>query len=118
MVTIKNIIVHEVKKDDGESDFKLDPREEENPIDEHAEKLVKELTSLFRKTGLSTGKFVTPETEDDPKPHFVTVLENHFDGSSFDDFIAFSKAETETLGSVLTFQHKCMNVRTDPKISL
>jgi len=95
VISSKNIIVHEVKKNNTESEFKLHPRDSENPIDNHSKKLVKELTDLFRKTGMSTGSFITPETEDDPKPHFVKVLENHFDGSSFDDFVAFSKAATK-----------------------
>lgn len=120
MTSIRNIIVHEVLKDEGALQFKLFPREIENDHNDHAQNLIDQLTGLFRKTGLSTGKFVTPETEDHPKPHFVKVLENHFNATSFDDFVVFSKAATDhfiyelnrsssSIGGYLWFNHYVHN---------
>lgn len=89
---IKNIIVHEVQKDDGQNEAQLILREVENPINSHAKFLTDELSRLFQKTGLSSGRFKQSNNEDDPKPHFVALLEKYFDQTSFGSFISFSKA--------------------------
>jgi len=111
-MTIQNIIVHEVQKNQDVHD-----RKQENPIDGHAENLSSELSALFRKTGLNTGQFEAPEKDDDPVPHFVTLLNNHWSDGKFDDFVAFSVSASEefkrklddasasALGGYLLFNH-------------
>tara|TARA_B100000700_G_scaffold161345_1_gene178666 strand:- start:29919 stop:30950 length:1032 start_codon:yes stop_codon:yes gene_type:complete len=89
---IENIIVHEVRKEEGQSVATIHPRGEENSVDEHARKLSTQLSGLFRKTGLLTGRFLVPEGPDDPQPHFVDLLENHFVSGSFNNFVSFSEA--------------------------
>lgn len=91
-MSIENIIVHEVRKEEESSVAEILPRDKENAIDAHAQDLNDQLTKLFRKTGLNTGRFTVPETEDDPKPHFVTLLETYFSINEFSDFVAFSQA--------------------------
>lgn len=89
---IKNIIIHEVKKE-GKEKAIVTPRESENAVDEHAETLNSQLTGLFKKTGLSTGGFTEPENDDDPLPHFLVLLDRYFSGSGeFSDFVAFTQA--------------------------
>ena len=87
---IENIIIHEIQKEEDQSVAEIFSRNEENEINDHAEDLSDQLSKLFRKTGLNTGKFTIPEDDDDPKPHFVTLLESYFDGEEFSDFVAFS----------------------------
>jgi len=91
-MSIENIIVHEVRKEEDQSVATIYPRNEENIVDEHAQTLSTQLSGLFRKTGLLTGRFETPENPDDPKPHFVTLLESHFDEGNFENFVTFSDA--------------------------
>lgn len=91
-MSIENIIVHEVRKEEENSVADIFTRDEENAIDAHAQDLNDQLTQLFRKTGLNTGRFSIPEADDDPKPHFVTLLETYFNINEFSDFIEFSKA--------------------------
>ena len=90
---IKNIIIHEVRKEEHKAS-EIFTREKENKIDDHAEKLSSELSKLFRKTGLNTGRFITPEKKDDPKPQFVILLEKYFNKHSFEDFVSFSQSAT------------------------
>lgn len=117
---IRNIIVHEVRKEEEHAQADIELREEENPVDEHAQRLVTQLSELFRKTGLSTGGFTAPEHNDDPRPHFVGLLENYFDGHSFSNFVAFAKAAARDLkrkidgsgsskGGYLWFNHYVYN---------
>ncbi|MCJ8351945.1 nucleoid-associated protein [Moritella sp.] len=89
---IENIIVHEVRKEEDQSVATIFARDEENIVDAHAQTLSTQLSGLFRKTGLLTGRFETPKKPDDPQPHFVTLLETHFDEDSFENFVAFSDA--------------------------
>lgn len=90
-MTIQNLIVHEVQKEESsESEIKF--REDENAINNHAESLNSQLANLFKKTGLNTGQFSQPEDEDEPSPHFLTLVSKHYSENSFPDFIAFSQA--------------------------
>ena len=91
-MSIENIIIHEIQKEEEHSGAEILFRSEENEINAHAEDLSSQLSKLFRKTGLNTGKFTIPENDDDSKPHFVTLLESYFDGENFSDFVAFSTA--------------------------
>lgn len=91
---IKNIIVHEVLKDKAGKDSVINPREHENTIDLHAQDLSQQLSSLFRKTGLSSGNFSEPEDDDDPRPTFLTLLEKYYINDKFTDFVSFSKSST------------------------
>ncbi|MCC4790463.1 nucleoid-associated protein [Vibrio splendidus] len=91
-MNIENIIVHEIQKEDEQSVATLDLRTNENTIDEHALTLSSQLTALFKKTGLNTGQFSQPENEDDPLPHFVTLLNTYYIADAFSDFVAFTQA--------------------------
>jgi nucleoid-associated protein len=91
-MNIRNIIVHEVRKEDGDEKAEILPRHEENEINEHANTLSTELSQLFRKTGLNTGGFLELESEDDPLPHFVGLLTNYFNGEAFSEFANFSNS--------------------------
>jgi len=104
-MAIQNIIVHEVHNDEEQDEAQLNTRDNENPINEHAEKLSTELSKLFRKTGLSTGEFTIPEHEDDQPPHFVTLLERYFDNNHFLDFVTFSKSATRYFKEKLDDEH-------------
>lgn len=100
-MSIQNIIVHEVRKEDGDEKAKIVLRIEENEINEHANILSTELSQLFRKTGLNTGGFIEPESKDDPLPHFVQLLTNYFTGEAFPEFVNFSNAATKEFKSKL-----------------
>ena len=93
-MSIENIIVHEVRKEEEQVNTVLHTRDEENEVDTHAEQLTSELSNLFRKTGLNTGQFSRPESENDPEAHFVTILRENFIDQSFSGFVEFTKAAT------------------------
>ncbi len=95
-MSIENIIVHEVIKDnEPKSKARLVDRQDENPINTHAELLVNQVTGLFRKTGMLTGEFAISNDPKMPLPDFVKLLENYLGDSGFDDFVLFSKAATK-----------------------
>jgi len=116
MMEILNIIVHEVKKytskeiTDTSNDKKeasqdkvtYDFRPNENDIDEFSVMLSEELTKLFSKTGLSTGKFNEPKDDDEKKPQFVTLVEKYYKNKIFENFIQFSKSATREFGNQLS----------------
>lgn len=91
---IKNIIVHEVLKDKAGKNSVINPRENENQIDEHAKKLSSQLSALFKKTGLSSGSFSDAKEVDDPRPTFLTLLEKYYIENKFTDFVTFSQSAT------------------------
>ncbi|MCA6061817.1 nucleoid-associated protein [Thalassolituus sp. ST750PaO-4] len=112
---IKNIIVHEVYKDEKTNKAVVRDRKSENTIDAHAEELSSQLASLFKKTGLNTGGFSSTEDENEP-PHFQTLLTRFYLGGEFKDFLTFSTAATKyfarkwdasssTKGGYLLFNH-------------
>lgn len=117
---ILNIIVHEVREKakgfDGKPVVELKCRDEENVIDQHAEQLSSQLSSLFRKTGLNTGGFTGQEVDTDSEPHFVVLLRRFFNGGVFTDFVKFSsaaakhfkkelEASSSSKGGYLLFNH-------------
>lgn len=114
---IKNIIVHEVRKDGADKVSEVHPRKTENAIDSHAEDLGKQLSALFQRTGLNTGQFTVLEREDDPKPHFVSLLDRYYKNNSFgDNFVDFTiaasrefkkklDASSSSKGGYLLFNH-------------
>lgn len=114
-MSIVNLIVHEVQKNEGESKALLIARPDENPIDDEAEQLAAKVTHLFNRSGMNTGQFSNPEgCEDGSK--LPALLHKHFSGESFDDFAAFSKAcaaeyvrflepVSEAEGGLLWFNH-------------
>lgn len=91
---IQNIIVHEVVKDEAGKDAIINPREDENAIDQHAKKLSSQLSALFKKTGLSSGSFSEENEDDDPRPTFLMLLEKYYIDNEFTDFVTFSKSAT------------------------
>lgn len=56
-MNLKNVIVHEIIKEPGETNAEHNLRENENPVNELSNSLVESLASLFGKTGLSFGEF-------------------------------------------------------------
>ncbi len=93
-MAIKNIIMHETRKNEGDKNTVILYRDAENDIDDHANFLSSELSKLFNKTGLSTGNFISPNN-DDPETHFVTLLEKYFTNNEFSDFVTFSTSSTD-----------------------
>lgn len=96
-MSIQNIIFHEVRKSEKESEATIFERKTENVINDHAQELGGQLSSLFRKTGLYTGQFTVSKSETDQKPHLVTLLEKFYDSKKevFTDFVVFSHAASE-----------------------
>ncbi|TDO99775.1 nucleoid-associated protein [Marinomonas balearica] len=114
-MSIVNLIVHEVQKPVNESKAMLVARPNENPIDDDALSLAAQVTNLFNRSGMNTGRFSNEEGSDEGAK-LPALLHRHFDGSSFDDFSAFTKAVAtdfvrhiesveETEGGLLWFNH-------------
>ena len=91
---ILNAIVHEVKKEEDSAAVEVIFRHDENEIDSHAIDLSKQLTGLFKKTGLNSGGFIQPE-EDEQPPQFVNLLNIYLDQLSFTDFVKFTQSATK-----------------------
>lgn len=99
---IQNIILHEVRKDTTDKLAHVHTRPDENPADEKAHQLTKELSNLFQTSGLNSGGFDTKDDVDHPTPHFVKLLTHYFDSKSFSDYVAFTIAATQHFGRVLS----------------
>ncbi|UHD14598.1 nucleoid-associated protein [Thiocapsa bogorovii] len=95
---IQNIIIHEVSKE-PQGAAALTLRNEENPINEHAERVSSKLAGLF--TGVNIGGFRQPEEPGLPLTAFESLLQTHFDGSDFTDFVAFSRGAATILADAL-----------------
>lgn len=121
-MTIKNIIFHEVRKNEAQQKALIIERNSENEIDDHAEELGLQLSGLFRKTGLYIGQFSKGESETDPKPHFLSLLEQFYnpEKKEFSEFVKFTVAATKYFklnlddshsgkGGYLLFNHYTFN---------
>lgn len=104
-MNIKNIIVHEVDKSksttSGDVIVKVNPRSEENPINEHSESLVGQLSKLFRNTGLSSGNFKAPIDKNDDITDFEKLLTKNFNNGQFPEFISFTQAAARDFAKLL-----------------
>lgn len=96
---IRHIIIHEVLKELPES-AATQLRDRENPVNEHAERVSSQLSSLFE--GVSIGGFERPEHEGLPLTGFESFLQTYFDGDDFTDFVAFSHGASELLKNQLS----------------
>lgn len=95
---IQHIIIHEVsKKPQGAATLTL--RDEENPVNAHAERVSSQLAALF--TGVNIGGFQQPEHPGLPPTPFESLVQTYFDGSNFTDFVAFSRSTATILADVL-----------------
>lgn len=98
---IKNVILHLVDKEVDEApEIKL--RGEENVIDANATKLNRELSALFRRTGLNIGHFLPSPTEAESLPEFEKLLKLYYSDGQFSDFTSFTRSAAEWLKHVLS----------------
>lgn len=88
---IKNIIIHEVSKNDN-STMQSKFRNQPNAINEHAINLSQKLSGLFNKSGLSSGSFAKGINPNDPKPFFEQLLSTNFTDNSFPSFVEFTQS--------------------------
>lgn len=91
---IQHVIIHEVAKEPLSKSTK-NLRRQENPVNEHAERVSSQLAALFR--GVSIGGFQRPDNPGLPREPFEALLTSYFDGNDFTDFVAFSHGATELL---------------------
>ncbi|WP_120799108.1 nucleoid-associated protein [Thiocapsa rosea] len=95
---IKHIIIHEISKEpSGAATMTL--RQQENPVNEHAERVSSELAGLFK--AVNIGGFHRPESPGLPGTRFELLLDGAFDGRDFSDFVGFSHAASELLSDEL-----------------
>ena len=93
-MAIQHIIVHELAKEPLATVVpKL--RQEENPVNENAERVSSQLSSLFR--AMNFGGFYKPSDPSLPGPAFESLLTTSLDGNDFKDFVLFSHAASELL---------------------
>lgn len=90
-MSISNLIVHEIQKNEGERKAVLIARPSENPIDDQAEVLSAQVTSLFNRSGMSTGRFANPQGSDEGA-QLPSLLMTYFKENAFTDFAGFTKA--------------------------
>jgi len=89
-VSISNLIVHEIQKHEGERKAILIARPNENPVDGQAEALSAQVTNLFNRSGMNTGRFVNPQGSEEGA-QLPTLLFKHFKDNAFVDFSGFTK---------------------------
>ncbi|EOW9434108.1 nucleoid-associated protein [Vibrio cholerae] len=87
---IKNVILHNLIKEEKSTKVELDDRKQENEINDFAVQLSKGINERFNSTGLNTGHFRKPE-KDEQLTQFENLLETYYD-DGFNDFVSFSKS--------------------------
>ena len=87
---IINVILHNLIKEGKSTKVELDPREEENEINESAVKLSKGINEKFNSTGLNTGHFRKPKA-DEQLTQFEFLLEKYYH-DNFTDYVSFTKS--------------------------
>lgn len=114
-MSISNLIVHEIQKHEGERKAILIARPNENPVDSQAEALSAQVTNLFNRSGMNTGRFANPQGSEEGS-QLPGLLYKHFKDNDFADFAAFTKdcaaeylkhleAVEEAEGGLLWFNH-------------
>jgi nucleoid-associated protein len=91
---IQHIIIHEVTKEPPSAAV-ANLRDQENPVNDHAERVSSQLAALFK--GLNIGGFHRPDSPGLPVPAFESLLRTYFNGTDFSDFVAFSHGASELL---------------------
>lgn len=91
---IQHIIIHEITKEPT-SAATANLRDQENPVNEHAERVSHQLSTLFK--GVNIGGFHRPDNPGLPPAAFEALLSTYFDGNDFSDFVAFSHGASEVL---------------------
>ncbi len=91
---IQHIIIHEVTKEPP-SPVTANLRQQENPVNDHAERVSSQLAALFK--GVNIGGFHRPDNPGLPPSAFEALLNTYFDGNDFSDFVAFSHGASEVL---------------------
>lgn len=90
-MSISNLIVHEIQKNEDERKAILIARPNENPVDGQAEALSTQVINLFNRSGMNTGRFINPQGSEEGA-QLPTLLFRHFKDNSFTDFSGFTKA--------------------------
>ncbi|MBR7887893.1 nucleoid-associated protein [Marinomonas sp. A79] len=98
-MSISNLIVHEIQKQQGERKAILIARPNENPIDDQAETLFAQVTSLFNRSGMNTGRFANPQGSVDGA-QLPALLTKYFKEDAFTDFPSFTR---ECAANYLTY---------------
>lgn len=118
-MSISNLIVHEIQKQEGECKAILIARPNENPVDGQAEALSAQVTSLFNRSGMNTGRFVNPHGSEEGA-QLPALLFKYFKNNTFVEFAEFTKhcateylkylePVTEVEGGLLWFNHYELN---------
>ncbi|SHF55172.1 nucleoid-associated protein [Marinomonas polaris DSM 16579] len=89
-MSISNLIVHEIQKHEGERKAILIARPNENPVDGQAEALSAQVTNLFNRSGMNTGRFVNPQGSEEGA-QLPALLFKNFKNDTFVDFAGFTK---------------------------
>ncbi|OEF40121.1 nucleoid-associated protein NdpA [Vibrio cyclitrophicus 1F289] len=92
---IKNVILHNLIKEEKNTKVELDGRPEENEVNESALQLSKGINERFNSTGLNTGHFEKPEA-DEQLTRFEFLLEKYYD-DGFENFVGFTKSAASYL---------------------
>ena len=114
-MSISNLIVHEIQKHEGERKAILIARPNENPVDGQAEALSAQVTNLFNRSGMNTGRFANPQGSEEGS-QLPGLLFKHFKDDQFVDFSGFTKdcaaeylkhleSVEEAEGGLLWFNH-------------
>lgn len=105
---IKNIIVHEIKKEQNDENLEIILRPDENPIDELSNELIDSLSSLFGRTGLSFGEFGLQSGTKSRLQERLEELTESSDGVNnlSENFLELSKDATGYLAERLSTQSK------------
>lgn len=89
-MSISNLIVHEIQKHEGERKAILIARPNENPIDGQAEALSAQVTNLFNRSGMNTGRFANPQGSEEGA-QLPVLLTKYFNEGVFSSFSEFTK---------------------------
>ncbi|MCV2402638.1 nucleoid-associated protein [Marinomonas sp. C2222] len=89
-MSINNLIVHEIQKCEGEKKALLIARPNENPVDGQATLISAQVTNLFNRSGMNTGRFSNPSGSDTGS-QLPNLLSKHFTNNIFADFSLFTK---------------------------
>ncbi|MDO6499596.1 nucleoid-associated protein [Photobacterium sanguinicancri] len=89
---ILNVILHNLIKVEDSTKVELADRKTENAINHSAQHLSKGINEKFNTTGLNMGHFKLAEHDDDPLPHFESLLNKYYIEGQFSDYVAFTAA--------------------------
>ncbi|PTP34448.1 nucleoid-associated protein [Vibrio splendidus] len=87
---ILNVILHNLLKVEDSTKVELADRKTENEINDSAQHLSKGINEKFNATGLNMGHFKLAEHDDDPLPHFESLLNKYYIDGAFTDYVTFT----------------------------